>query len=69
MRNDQADQLKQKTEEMNNKWESYMRELTSSKDQKIEQITAEMSRLNASLTSKTNENSNLNDIIKSEKEI
>ena len=46
-----------------------MRELTSSQDQKIEQITAEMSRLNASLTSKTNENNNLNDIIKSEKEI
>lgn len=46
-----------------------MRELTSSKDQKIEQISAEMSRLNASLTSKTNENANLNDIIKSEKDI
>lgn len=54
---------------MNNKWESQMRELTSSKDQKIEQISAEMSRLNASLTSKTNENANLNDIIKSEKDI
>jgi len=69
MRNDQVEQLRLKTDEMNSKYESYIRELTSTKDQKIEQKDGEISKLNASLTSKQNENSNLNDIIKSEKEI
>jgi len=54
---------------MNSKWESHLRELTTTKDQKIEQKDAEISRLNSSLTSKQNENANLNEIVKSEKDI